>query len=1050
MRCLRSKLPCRDRDQLLSKRLDKRNVLITTTDPLNRTTTLTYDAAGNVATSTDALSRITTFGYDAKNRLKQVTDPNAGVTAYAYDGNDNLLTRVTPKNETLSFACDPVNQLLSKTLPGSQITSYAYDLVGNLTNITDPDSVLAMSYDQADRLLSVKTDGSPNQPAVTLGYAYDQNGNRLTRADQVTSISYHYDGLNRLTGLGNGVTLPPPATNRVAWWKGEGTGADEQGTNPGTLRNGVSFVAGFAGQAFQFDGVDDEIGFTSTVGRFGFQATVEFWLKTTSTRRETIMSDRLTCTVTSPANAAAWELQLQANGTVQFTVVGPDTGTGVTFVSAGVSTTQRVNDGQWHRIAAVRNGTEQRLYLDGQLEGFWNYLNGPPLLTGLPAGGLHMGTGGCGTSLFTGQLDEITIADRAWTLTELQAPRSQEQPVANWTYDALSRRTAMTLSNGTQTTYTYDPASQVTQILHQLTATSTQINKAEYLYNGVGNRTSLTDRRGPQTFGYDTLDRLTSASHPLLATPQSFAYDPVGNRTTAGNVVNAGNQLTADSNFSYQYGDNGNLTRKTQLATGNYTQYTYDEENRLIKVEDFAAGASTPAFTSTYRYDGLGRRIEKVANGQATRYIYDGEDILLEYDGSNVIQASYTHGPGIDEPLSRTPLTVPPLGATTVARLASTPDGLTGPVVDDGIRINGQVQVGFILQSGPPTPAVGQPITSTGSHQPIAPIDVTTAWQTGALQIDLVDTGGIGGHAPLYLVLRDQATNQVVQSSLLLLLATPTFTSTTPLGTPLVVASRTVTTAVAGAPVFYHQDGLGSVTDLTDNTGATLQSYAYDAYGTLVEQTGSVVQPYTYTGREFDQETGLYYYRKRYYDSANGIFLQKDPIGFTSGDANLYKYTKGNPANATDPFGLTTLMFNIKDKTLSVNPERDGQAPYQLPATSGISDCLNKPDCARQRDSGPIPQGEYSIDTGEITNPGFLGDLRRNFLGDWGDWRAPIHANPGTQTFGRGGFLLHGGRKAGSKGCIDVGGGVFGNENTDRLLKDLLNDPDHRVPLTVQ
>ena len=65
----------------------------------------------------------------------------------------------------------------------------------------------------------------------------------------------------------------------------------------------------------------------------------------------------------------------------------------------------------------------------------------------------------------------------------------------------------------------YDPASQVTQILHQLTAT--QINQADYLYNGVGNRTSLTDRRGAQAFSYDTLDRLTSASHPLLATVPS-------------------------------------------------------------------------------------------------------------------------------------------------------------------------------------------------------------------------------------------------------------------------------------------------------------------------------------------------------------------------------------------------------------------------------------------------------------------------------------------------------------------------------------------------
>jgi len=109
----------------------------------------------------------------------------------------------------------------------------------------------------------------------------------------------------------------------------------------------------------------------------------------------------------------------------------------------------------------------------------------------------------------------------------------------------------MTLPNGTQTTYTYDPASQVTNILHQLTATSTQINKADYVYNGIGNRTSLTDKRGSQAFGYDNLDRLTSASHPLLGTPQSFAYDPVGNRTTAGNITNAGNQLTADVTHSY-------------------------------------------------------------------------------------------------------------------------------------------------------------------------------------------------------------------------------------------------------------------------------------------------------------------------------------------------------------------------------------------------------------------------------------------------------------------------------------------------------------------
>ena len=51
-----------------------------------------------------------------------------------------------------------------------------------------------------------------------------------------------------------------------------------------------------------------------------------------------------------------------------------------------------------------------------------------------------------------------------------------------------------------------------------------------------------------------------------------------------------------------------------------------------------------------YRYDGLGRRIEKDVDGVISRYVYDAEDILLEYDGTNTLIARYAHGPGIDDP----------------------------------------------------------------------------------------------------------------------------------------------------------------------------------------------------------------------------------------------------------------------------------------------------------------------------------------------------------------------------------------------------------------
>ncbi|MDH4155407.1 MAG: RHS repeat-associated core domain-containing protein [Nitrospira sp.] len=90
---------------------------------------------------------------------------------------------------------------------------------------------------------------------------------------------------------------------------------------------------------------------------------------------------------------------------------------------------------------------------------------------------------------------------------------------------------------------------------------------------------------------------------------------------------------------------------------------------------------------------------------------------------------------------------------------------------------------------------------------------------------------------------------------------------------------------------------------MTDSAGATAKSYSYDAYGNILESPGTLDQPYAYTGREFDTESGLYYYRARYYESSSGRFLQQDPIGLAGG-LNLYGYVGSNPVNAIDPMGL--------------------------------------------------------------------------------------------------------------------------------------------------
>jgi RHS repeat-associated protein len=106
-----------------------------------------------------------------------------------------------------------------------------------------------------------------------------------------------------------------------------------------------------------------------------------------------------------------------------------------------------------------------------------------------------------------------------------------------------------------------------------------------------------------------------------------------------------------------------------------------------------------------------------------------------------------------------------------------------------------------------------------------------------------------------------------------------------------------------GNTYFYTMDGLGSVRDLTDAAQSIVEQYDYDSFGnlTIPPTTGN---PYTYTSREYDPETGLLFYRARYYDPKVGRFLTADPIGFEGGDINFYAYVANNPVNRTDPLGL--------------------------------------------------------------------------------------------------------------------------------------------------
>lgn len=110
---------------------------------------------------------------------------------------------------------------------------------------------------------------------------------------------------------------------------------------------------------------------------------------------------------------------------------------------------------------------------------------------------------------------------------------------------------------------------------------------------------------------------------------------------------------------------------------------------------------------------------------------------------------------------------------------------------------------------------------------------------------------------------------------------------------------------------FYHTDILGSVRLVTDEAGRVVRKLRYTTFGAIDGEDDSRWAPYRFVGRVFDPETGLYYFRNRYYMPEIGRFIGKDPLGYVSGDNNYYAYANNNPISMRDPLGLQSELDDI-------------------------------------------------------------------------------------------------------------------------------------------
>ncbi len=154
-----------------------------------------------------------------------------------------------------------------------------------------------------------------------------------------------------------------------------------------------------------------------------------------------------------------------------------------------------------------------------------------------------------------------------------------------------------------------------------------------------------------------------------------------------------------------------------------------------------------------------------------------------------------------------------------------------------------------------------------------------------------------------------------------------------------------------GAQIYYPAvEALGSVAALNDSAGTVANNYLYDAWGQTRTQTGTLLNPFGYTAREF-AEAGTLFYRARYYQPSIGRFLSEDPLAWWRGresEITQYAYVLSDPVNLIDPTGESWLNFSRDGGTVTVydshgnvvlqctacnNTTNPGGNPHRLRAT---------------------------------------------------------------------------------------------------------------------
>ena len=937
----------------------------TVTNPDGGIQTTQYDAYGKVLSVTDPLSHTTTNVYDANHNLISTTDPLGHTTSYTYDSNGNELSRTYPNTATSvnTTAFVVYNQYGEPTGTKDElgnVVAYGYDANFNPSLIVDylngtqtvrasfvvnPNGTMqagAIGYDitaSAGNLTQYATqytyDANGNMASKTdaLGrqtlYTYDSGGHKLTQTDPSTATTtFQYDALGNLTGTtaplgratssqydGNGnktsdtdpngqtTTYQYDALNRL-WVTTYPTVPPTTSTLTYDFRNNVVNAADPAGNVTHndYDLAGRLIATTKAHGTAGASKTTYTYYADGTKQTQTDPAGNTTIYTYDAAGRLITVTDAASNQT-QYGY--DDAGNQISITDAKGHTTQFQYD--------CRRRLTKTIYPDSTYS--TNTYDGPGNLTGV--------TDQAGNTVqYT-----FDVANQLKSVIQVNHPDPAHNTTA-YGYDSNGNLTASTDANGHNTATVFN-------VLNELTSTTLPDGALTEgrTYDLAGNLHTLLDFNSKTTtYAYDPLNRLLSRTpDSSLSDPvESFTYTATGKRATmtdaSGLTTYAYDDLdrltskaTQHGTLSYTYDAAGNVASMTSSnPNGISVAYTYDQLNRLVTVVDnhLAAGQNT----TTYAYD--------PASNLATATYPNGQQSTFGYDTLNRLTAmnGYSYQ----------------LGPTGNRKQATEPNGRTLNWTYDGIyRLTNEAdskygQVAYGLDP------VGNRLSETSTISGIP----SGAWTYDAddriLSTEQYDNNGntIVSGARTFAYDFENRLKSMNGTAVTLLydgdgnrVAKTVGAATTqyliddlnPTGYAQVVEElvngavqrrytyglQRISQTQSGTTSYYGYDGLGSVRQLTDPTGAVTDTYDYDAWGNAINVTGSTPNVYLYRGEQYDPDLKLYYLRARYFSPLTGRFLTRDPAdGKTVDPRTLHKYlyAGGNPVNAMDPRGRAELI----------------------------------------------------------------------------------------------------------------------------------------------